>query len=343
MDYYHNQIKSATMSTNNIENSISGIPIQGNSINHSFNKQNQQRGPHLTDTNDTLWDHDFSDLGKLFEQTQEEFTQPEGEKGTATDANTKNRTGSNETEGNHSGKTGLNLTVNPNIVANVNITQTTLGANTLNNTFDKRQETTVKLGQPFQIPYAKTPNTLTPLHDKNHVAVTHGGYTNTNKGFNPYGTLPTLTTPNSKNSLATSDKNNLSTLTINVDNVDNSLPIVTPYRINHTSPSSGSLFASQVYTYPSLALQKLKHSGKIYVSPYLDQSLKPYNDQLELTPELEPLRQLILLQHEVFKQPIVDLGDITLSFTKQIEKKKDNYKQLNTNRKFQEAYALNAS
>jgi hypothetical protein len=79
------------------------------------------------------------------------------------------------------------------------------------------------------------------------------------------------------------------------------------------------------------------------VSPYLDQSLKPYNDQLELTPELEPLRQLILLQHEVFKQPIVDLGDITLSFTKQIEKKKDNYKQLNTNRKFQEAYALNAS
>jgi hypothetical protein len=56
------------------------------------------------------------------------------------------------------------------------------------------------------------------------------------------------------------------------------------------------------------------------VSPYLDQSLKPYNDQLELTPELEPLHQLILSQHEVFKQPIVDLGDITLSFTKTNQK-----------------------
>jgi len=50
----------------------------------------------------------------------------------------------------------------------------------------------------------------------------------------------------------------------------------------------------------------------IYHSSYLDDSLKPTNDKLTLTPDQEPLRQLILSQPEAFTKHIKELSDINL-------------------------------
>jgi len=62
----------------------------------------------------------------------------------------------------------------------------------------------------------------------------------------------------------------------------------------------------------------------IYHSSYLDDSLKPTNDKLTLTPDQEPLRQLILSQPEAFTKHIKELSDINLTISKQIEKKKNS-------------------
>jgi len=74
-------------------------------------------------------------------------------------------------------------------------------------------------------------------------------------------------------------------------------------------------------------------TDNIYNSPYISQSLKPRNEDLVLSEELEPLRPLILSQHEAFSQSIKDLGKINLTFTKTIEQKKESYDSLKTHKK----------
>jgi hypothetical protein len=54
---------------------------------------------------------------------------------------------------------------------------------------------------------------------------------------------------------------------------------------------------------------------------------------LELTPELEPLPPLILLQHEGFTQHIKELSHINLRLTKILEKKNDSYDKPKNNKK----------
>jgi len=72
---------------------------------------------------------------------------------------------------------------------------------------------------------------------------------------------------------------------------------------------------------------------KIYSSPFLTSEFKPSTENINLTQELEPLRSLILSQHEVFTEPIKDLGNTNLFLTKIIEKKKNSYNQIKNQNK----------
>jgi hypothetical protein len=85
---------------------------------------------------------------------------------------------------------------------------------------------------------------------------------------------------------------------------------------------------------PSITLKEsTSHIDGIYISPIIDQTLKPRNEDVTLSPELEQLRPLILSQHEVFINLIKDLGEINLTFTKLIKKKKDSFAQLQNHKK----------
>ncbi len=65
-----------------------------------------------------------------------------------------------------------------------------------------------------------------------------------------------------------------------------------------------------------------------YSSPYLNDEFKPSIASLDIPQELEPLKPLILSQHEVFSQPIKDLGNINLVLSQIIEKKKESFSHL---------------
>jgi len=70
-----------------------------------------------------------------------------------------------------------------------------------------------------------------------------------------------------------------------------------------------------------------------YSSPFLDKEFKPASDSFDLSLDLEILRPLIMSQHEVFVNPIKDLGNINLFLTKIIEKKKQSLTLLQTEQK----------
>jgi hypothetical protein len=71
----------------------------------------------------------------------------------------------------------------------------------------------------------------------------------------------------------------------------------------------------------------------LYTSPFLDNEFKPSTESLEIQPELELLRPLILSQHEAFTQPIKDLGLVNLDLTKILEKKKESLRLLQQEKK----------
>jgi hypothetical protein len=58
----------------------------------------------------------------------------------------------------------------------------------------------------------------------------------------------------------------------------------------------------------------------------------PQANSIKLSPELEHLHLLIMLQHEVFTQHIIDLSNTSLTLTKTIEKKRNSYNQLKENK-----------
>jgi len=85
---------------------------------------------------------------------------------------------------------------------------------------------------------------------------------------------------------------------------------------------------------PTNNSQSANKSGKLYSSTYIDDSIKPNNtSSIELPPELETLKPLIMSQPHVFKTRICDLGIINLSHTGTIEKKKENLNLLVNNKK----------
>jgi hypothetical protein len=72
---------------------------------------------------------------------------------------------------------------------------------------------------------------------------------------------------------------------------------------------------------------------KIYSSPFLDENYKLTSEEVDLTLELEPLRKLIMSQHKVFADWIKELGHISLSLSKVIEKKKESVNELKKDKK----------
>jgi hypothetical protein len=70
-----------------------------------------------------------------------------------------------------------------------------------------------------------------------------------------------------------------------------------------------------------VALLPPKPQEKLYSSQFIDNSLKP---NIDLTPDLEPLRPLIISQPEVFAPNISNLGNINLKLTKIVIKKKES-------------------
>jgi len=67
--------------------------------------------------------------------------------------------------------------------------------------------------------------------------------------------------------------------------------------------------------------------------PYPQQTPDSNQKSVNLEPELEPLHTLIMLQHEVFTPHFIELGNISLTLSKDIRKKKENYSLLKDNKK----------
>ena len=84
----------------------------------------------------------------------------------------------------------------------------------------------------------------------------------------------------------------------------------------------------------------LQDSG-IYVSPHLDKKFIPSSESLRLTRETEPLREVIMSQHRVFTQCIIDLGRSNLNLSRFIVNKKLNLAYLNDNTKTPRSLRLN--
>jgi hypothetical protein len=127
-----------------------------------------------------------------------------------------------------------------------------------------------------------------------------------------------IVTPQTKKSNPT-DSTNLPDTTPTTD------PTNTTFTNNNQRKETAQQFFAKV-------LNRERSHG-IYHSALLGQAYKPTNESLSLSPELEPLRPVILSQLESFTQHIKDLGHINMSLTKIIEKKKDSLLQLIENNK----------
>ena len=87
----------------------------------------------------------------------------------------------------------------------------------------------------------------------------------------------------------------------------------------NTIPTRKSIISSHIF---NNILEQPTH--KVFTSSYLDKTFRPSIGSLKLPPELESLETLIMLQHDVLTQPIIDLGTINLNLTKILEKKKES-------------------
>jgi hypothetical protein len=85
---------------------------------------------------------------------------------------------------------------------------------------------------------------------------------------------------------------------------------------------------------PFHSFQDSQPTGKLHISRYIDDSIKPSNgSKLTLPVELESLRSLIMSQPEILAPYIIELGNINLIHSKTINKKKHSYQQLTTHNK----------
>jgi hypothetical protein len=111
-------------------------------------------------------------------------------------------------------------------------------------------------------------------------------------------------------------------------------PGIAPGLQSHNDPNPTD--TTRIGTTPTFG-SKQDSSNKIiknyYSSPFLDKEFKLASDSFDLNLDLEILRPLIMSPHEVFIQPIKDLGNINLFLTKIIEKKKQSLTLLQTEQK----------
>ncbi len=93
---------------------------------------------------------------------------------------------------------------------------------------------------------------------------------------------------------------------------------------------------------PPHGIVKLPHTTQfsIYDSTLLNKKFKPNPMELILDYEIEPLRPLILSQHEAFTQTIKDLGITSTTLTKIIEKKKESCQQITDKNKIPRSLRL---
>jgi len=77
-----------------------------------------------------------------------------------------------------------------------------------------------------------------------------------------------------------------------------------------------------------------KNSGKLHVSKFIDDSMKPTDSsKIILPPDLETLRPLIMSQPEALAPYIIELGTNNLTHSRIINKKKESFTQLASNNK----------
>jgi len=109
-------------------------------------------------------------------------------------------------------------------------------------------------------------------------------------------------------------------------------PIITPLLKEYLVPDLNNGFAKAISSASDKHPPK-KAFSKIYSSPFLEKEYKPLATAINLAPELELLKPLIMSQHEVFTQSIIELGNTNLYLSDIIEKKKESLKQIKYNNK----------
>jgi len=167
------------------------------------------------------------------------------------------------------------------------------------------------LRKPFKIPFKDSLVIVTP-HQKE--ASRSGSSIKFNLGTNTM--KDTNTAPNLKDNYKAND---------NVANENSDVP---PREL-HKESNGNALFDEM----PTPKKPPAYDFSKCYTSPFLSNTFKPTKDSLKLTPELELLEPLILSQHGVFTQPIIDLGTIILNSAKALTKKQESLKLLQSDNK----------
>jgi hypothetical protein len=191
-------------------------------------------------------------------------------------------------------------------------------------TKERPYEVPLSLRKPFRLPYKLNSTVITP---QSKATLATGSPL---KAQNPTNDSE-VTAPHSPSITSKQATNDESTKSYNTEesskpkahegaNVNNSSKI-------NTKPTQKSIISSHIFD------NILEQPHKVFISSYLNKTFRPSIESLKLPPELELLETLIMLQHEVLTQPIIDLGIINLNLTKILEKKKEsNFNLQNDNK-----------
>jgi hypothetical protein len=191
----------------------------------------------------------------------------------------------------------------------------------------------------------KTPTVQeTPAIDRMQTKMPSGPYQNllpADAAFTPAlqkTTLPSFYTNPEKN-LFTNKSGNSSTEVapptqndnaLNASVLPNNLFLITPT----TCADNVNITSDINYPHTNNKGKAFKSTGKLYISRFIDTSIKPNNDSKIILPaDLELLRPLIMSQPEVLAPYISELGNTNLTHSKVINKKKESFLQLTTQNK----------
>jgi len=174
------------------------------------------------------------------------------------------------------------------------------------------------LRKPFRIPYKLNASVITPLSK----AVSHSVAQATSK--------TSLTSDNNISKKTSQGKTNPKQQTeLNIATRDAQILETDIFSVFHQENSFRN-------TEDDAHVAKIlfqREPNSIYNSPYLDEAFKPSKEALKLSPELEMLESLILSQHEVLTEAIMELANINLTLTKMIEKKNNSFQLLQNKNK----------
>jgi len=288
--YDNNHSKPATMTFHNFATSNNSYPTQGNIKDNTFHNSGpvdihvfqEQNTPFVDTTSGGKRNYDPSDLANLFDSTNDIFTQMDSDEETVK-SNATNNTNQNQQEQEKSATTPGKTPI-----TNDNVNIPTYGFATAGT---HSMASGTKLGTPFQIPYKKSSNRVTPQIQ----------------------TKPT-------------------SCPLKTNTIDGHLK---PAAVQTSTPLGNTTTCPEKVTTenPELLKQTLITGipFKKTALPTFNTTINTIRKPITLDPELEPLRQLILSQHEVFTPHLIELGNTTITLSKIIEKKKENYESLKDN------------